>query len=135
MQLNEDHDALRLMTREFVRAMNATNPDMADISRRRIAFSQLFRQYMIRKQELVASVRLSTTSVQVETTLRAHADGARELFLQYNAHIKVWTPDRIAGDWPGYRTAVLGLQRQLIERLTWEETTLHPLAVAAGKAA
>lgn len=115
--------------------MNAANPDMADISRRRIAFSQLFRQYLIRKQELVATVRLKTTSVQVENTLRAHADGTRDLFLQYNAHIKVWTPDRIAGDWPGYRTAVLSLQRQLNERLEWEETTLHPLAVATVEAA
>tara|TARA_R110000868_G_scaffold101151_5_gene278515 strand:- start:596 stop:1003 length:408 start_codon:yes stop_codon:yes gene_type:complete len=135
MQLNQDHDDLRRLTREFARAMNAANPDMADISRRRIAFSQLFRQYLIRKQELVATVRLKTTSVQVENTLRAHADGTRDLFLLYNAHIKVWTPDRIAGDWPGYRTAVLSLQRQLNERLEWEETTLHPLAVATVEAA
>lgn len=132
MQLNEDHDGLRLMMREFARAMNAAEPDLPDISRRRIAFSQLFRQYLDRKQQLVTHVRLSKPSAQTESTLRAHADGTRDLFLQYSAHIKIWTPDRIASHFSDYRTAVLELQRQLFERLASEEATLHPLAKAAG---
>lgn len=132
MQLTEDHDGLRLMMREFNGAMNAALPDLADITRRRISFSQLFRQYLERKQHLITCVRQSTQSADVENTLRAHADGTRDLFLQYSAHIKVWTPDHIASDWSGYRAAVLNLQRQLIGRLESEEATLHPLAKAAG---
>ena len=118
--------------REFADAMNAPTPDMVDISRRRIAFSQLFRQHMQQEDAFVQTLRTLGRPKHVDDVLRTHGDAMRDLFLQYSAHIKIWTPDRIAREWAGYRKDVLGLQRQLSDRMAWEEKTLYPLAPYAN---
>ncbi|MFC3441277.1 hypothetical protein ACFOKF_08710 [Sphingobium rhizovicinum] len=128
MILAQDHDGLRKMMRNFAHAMeNARVEDMPDIARRRIGFSQLFREHMAREDAMVRDVRRGAMAPQADRIFRDHSRAIVALFLRYSDHIKYWTPAQIAADWPGYRQGVLALQNGLYDQMEWEEANLHPL--------
>lgn len=136
MQLKQDHDALRGMMRDFAQVMRAHGPEaLPDIARRRIAFSQLFRDHMGREDAMVVALRSGPMAAQADPVMRDHSRAMVALFLRYSDHIKVWTPARIAQDWHGYRDAVLELQQGLLDRMAWEEGHLHPLMMEAPRRA
>nr|WP_269076429.1 hemerythrin domain-containing protein [Sphingobium cupriresistens] len=136
MQLTRDHDALRGMMGEFAHIMRTRGPEaLPDIARRRIAFSQLFRDHMGREDALVVALRSGSTAAQADSVMRDHSRAMVALFLRYSDHIKDWTPAQITQDWHGYRDAVLELQQGLLDRMTWEERHLHPLMVDAPRRA
>lgn len=124
-----DHDGLRRMMREYAAMMGVVRPaDLQELGRRRIAFSQLFRQHMGREDAMVQAVRLSGVGLAGERIMQEHRDRVMALFLRYSDHIKQWTPDQIDRDWGAYRSAVLALQQSLWALMEWEERYLHPLA-------
>ncbi|WP_093018358.1 hypothetical protein [Sphingobium sp. YR768] len=128
MELAQDHDGLRRMMRDFAHAMeSARAEDMPDIARRRIAFSQLFREHMAREDAMVQDLRRNPMTPHADQVVRTSSRAMVALFLRYSDHIKYWTPAQIAADWPGYRAAVLELQNGLYDRMEWEEAHLHPL--------
>ncbi|WP_298398451.1 hemerythrin domain-containing protein [Sphingobium sp.] len=130
MELAQDHDGLRKMMRDFAHAMESARvEDMSDIARRRIAFSQLFREHMAREDAMVQNLRRGAMPPQADRIIRDHSRAMVALFLRYSDHIKYWTPAQIAADWPGYRVAVLDLQNGLHDRMEWEEANLHPLLI------
>lgn len=127
-ELKQDHDVLRGMMQAFAHVMRTQGVEaMPDIARRRIAFSQQFREHMGREDALVVALRTRPTDAQTDMVLRDHGRAMVALFLRYSDHIKYWTPAQIALDWHGYRDAVLDLQEGLFERMAWEERHLHPL--------
>ncbi|MBZ9648789.1 hemerythrin domain-containing protein [Sphingobium sp. 3R8] len=135
-ELRQDHDALRGMMREFAHVMRTQGPEaLPDITRRRIAFSQLFRDHMGREDALVVALRTGRTAVQSDPVARDHSRAMVALFLRYSDHIKNWTPARIERDWSGYRDSVLELQQGLLDRMAWEEQHLHPLMAEAPRRA
>ena len=126
--LRHDHDGLRRMMQDFALMMRSARPeDMLEVTRRRIAFSQAFREHMAREDRMVQQLRKGPLSPEAGQALRGHGRAIVALFLRYSDHIKIWTPAQIETDWAGYRTAVLGLQDGLRERMAWEEQHLHPL--------
>lgn len=136
MELKRDHDALRGMMREFAHVMRANGPEaLPDITRRRIAFSQLFRDHMGREDAMVVALRFGPTASQADPVAREHSRAIVALFLRYSDHIKNWTPAKIERDWPGYRDDVLDLQQGLLDRMAWEERYLHPLMMEAPRRA
>nr|WP_254913724.1 hypothetical protein [Sphingobium sp. Z007] len=136
MELKQDHDALRGMMREFAHVMRAHGPEaLPDITRRRIAFSQLFRDHMGREDAMVVALRAGPMAVQADPVAREHSRAIVALFLRYSDHIKHWTPAQIERDWQGYRDAVLALQQGLLDRMAWEERHLHPLMAEAPRRA
>lgn len=128
LELTRDHDGLRIAMRTFAQAMHrADAADMSEIARRRIAFSQLFRDHMAREDSFVQQLRRLPPSARAADIVNEHGAAIRALFLRYSDHIKYWSPAQISADWPGYRAAVLALQASLHERMIWEERNLHPL--------
>ncbi|WP_236616839.1 hypothetical protein [Sphingobium lactosutens] len=126
--LRHDHDGLRRMMQDFALMMRSAGPeDMPEVTQRRIAFSQAFREHMAREDRMVQQLRKGLLSPEAAQVLREHGRAIVALFLRYSDHIKIWTPAQIEADWVGYRTAVLGLQDGLRERMAWEEQHLHPL--------
>ncbi|MDO7833646.1 hypothetical protein Q4610_01175 [Sphingobium sp. HBC34] len=135
-KLKQDHDALRGMMREFAYVMHAHGPEaLPDIARRRIAFSQLFRDHLGREDAGVVALRDGPVAARAAPVARDHGRAMVALFLRYSDHIKVWTPARIEQDWQGYRDAVLALQQSLCDRMDWEERHLHPLMMETPRRA
>ncbi|MEC3949185.1 hypothetical protein [Sphingobium sp. HWE2-09] len=127
-ELQQDHDGLRRIMREFAHMMRTKGPEaMPDITRMRIAFSQLFREHMGREDGMIGIMRSGPAAVQGDPVAREHSRAMVALFLRYSDHIKSWTPAQIEADWHGYRDAVLQLQQDLFSRMEWEERYLHPL--------
>lgn len=130
LELTRDHDSLRIAMRSFAQAMNRANTaDMSEIARRRIAFSQLFRDHMGREDSMVQQLRRLPPSSRAADVIDEHGAAIRALFLRYSDHIKYWNPAQISADWSGYRAAVLA---SLHERMIWEERNLHPLTAGMG---
>jgi hypothetical protein len=126
--LKQDHEALRVMMHEFAMVMRTCGIEaLPEIARKRIAFSQMFREHMGREDARALTLRDGHLAVQADLLLREHGRSVRALFLLYSDHIKYWTPTLIAQDWSGYLDAVLALQDRLAERMAWEERNLHPL--------
>lgn len=136
MDLRRDHDGLRRMMQDFALMMNSAQlQDMPDVARRRIAFSQGFREHMAREEAMVQQLRKRPLAPETSQALREHGRAIVALFLRYSDHIKIWTPAQIKADWPGYRRAVLDLQEGLRDRLGWEERHLHPLLMPTDRVA
>ena len=134
--LKQDHDALRAMMHDFAHVLRTRGSDaLPDIARRRISFSQLFRQHMGREDARALDLRNGRQAAQADPVLREHGRAIRILFLRYSDHIKQWTPAQIDADCAGYRTAVLALQDGLRERMAWEEKHLHPLLAGEARKA
>ncbi|MBV2150636.1 hypothetical protein KRZ98_20745 [Sphingobium sp. AS12] len=134
--LKQDHEALRVMMREFAHIMRTSGIEaLPDIARKRIAFSQLFREHMGREDARALDLRNGHLAAQADPLLREHGRAIRALFLRYSDHIKYWTPTMIAQDWSGYLEAVLTLQGELAEQMAWEERNLHPLMDAQPRRA
>lgn len=134
--LKQDHEALRVMMQEFAHIMRTSGVEaLPDIARKRIAFSQLFREHMGREDARALDLRDGHLAAQADPLLREHGRAIRALFLRYSDHIKYWTPTLITQDWNGYLEAVLALQGELAERMTWEERNLHPLMDAQPRRA
>lgn len=128
MGLRQDHDGLRLLMREFAQLLAVAGmKDMPDLARRRIAFSQAFREHMGREDAMVRDLVRRPLTPQATGIVREHGRAMVALFLRYSDHVKDWTPAQIAADWSGYRNAVLDLQNGLYDRMDWEEQHLHPL--------
>lgn len=133
-QLAQDHGTLRTIMRDFVQALDRR--DMADIARRRIEFSQLFRSHMAREDAAVNAMRRSETPTRDLQTACEHSRSVVALFLRYSEHLKRWTSVDVEADMAGYRQAVVELQNALLDRMAWEEAKLHPLLPRAdGRAA
>lgn len=124
-QLVQDHDDLRTIMRDFMTALDRR--DMADIARRRIAFSQMFRSHMGREDDAVTALRQSRNPVRDLPVAFQQSRAIVALFLRYSDHVKRWTPAAVEADWAGYRHAVAVLQQALLDRMAWEEAQLHPL--------
>lgn len=124
-QLAQDHDGLRTIMRDFITALDRR--DMADIARRRIAFSQLFRSHMAREDDAVSMLRQSRNPSRDLPVAFEQSRAIVSLFLRYSDHVKHWTPAAVEANWTGYRHAVAQLQEALFERMAWEEAQLHPL--------
>jgi len=129
-QLAQDHTALRTVMRNFVQALDQR--DIADIARRRIEFSQLFRGHMAREDVTVNALRRSETPTRDLQTACDHSRATVSLFLRYSEHLKRWTSTAVEADWAGYRHAVVELQNAMLDRMAWEEVHLHPLLPRAG---
>lgn len=126
--LKQDHDALRAMMHDFAHVLRTRGSDaLPDIARRRISFSQLFRQHMGREDARALDLRNGRQAAQADPVLREHGRAIRILFLRYSDHIKYWTPAVIKGSWDDYLAAVLVLQGELADRMAWEERCLYPL--------
>lgn len=54
------------------------------------------------------------------------------LFATYADHAKHWTPDRISGDWNGFRAASRKMTYAMFARIDREEKELFPLACEAA---
>lgn len=133
-QLAQDHDGLRTIMRDFMTALDRR--DMADIARRRIEFSQLFRSHMAREDNAVNTLRQGGNPSRDLPVAFEQSRAIVSLFLRYSDHLKRWTPAAIEADWTGYRHAVAQLQQALLDRMAWEEAQLHPLLPRAqGRAA
>jgi hypothetical protein len=125
--LARDHDDLRVTMREFAQLLQRSSvEDMPEIARRRIVFSQLFREHMGREDAVVRGAGPALMTPEATKAVREHGRAMVALFLRYSDHIKCWTPAQIVNDWQGYRDAVLALQDALYERMEWEEAHLHP---------
>ncbi|KQN09418.1 hypothetical protein ASE85_00060 [Sphingobium sp. Leaf26] len=128
MELTQGHNDLRVAMRDFAYIMQAANADdLPEVARRRIRFSQLFREHMGQEDAMVTALRRRSLTPQADSIVRDHGRAVVALFLRYSDHIKYWTPAQIGQDWPGYRDAVLVLQNALYDRMEWEEQHLHPL--------
>lgn len=55
-----------------------------------------------------------------------------ELFASFSQHARFWTPERIAGDWDGFRTASRRMTLDMFARIDREEAELYPLATDAA---
>ncbi|HUD95189.1 hypothetical protein [Sphingobium sp.] len=128
MGLRQDHDGLRLLMREFAQILHGAGADgMVELARRRIAFSQAFREHMGREDAMVRVLSRHPMTSSATQVVRDHGRAMVALFLRYSDHVKDWSPAQIQADWAGYRDAVLILQNGLYDRMEWEEQHLHPL--------
>ncbi|NWK95672.1 hypothetical protein DM806_08295 [Sphingobium lactosutens] len=128
MVLRQDHDGLRLLMREFAQLLAvASIRDMPDLARRRIAFSQAFREHMGREDAMVRDLGRRSPTPQATGVVREHGRAMVALFLRYSDHVKDWAPAQINADLAGYRNAVRALQNGFHDRMAWEEQHLHPL--------
>jgi hypothetical protein len=134
LDLRAEHDGLRTMMREFAALLLASRPDMAEIARRRIAFSQAYRRHVDCEAKAVRMACSTGLIAGAGQAARIHTDRVRELFLAYSAHVNHWTPGRIADDWAGYGKAVQGLQRTLHILMAWEEEKLHGMLTPVQQA-
>lgn len=136
MDLRRDHDGLRRIMHDFALMMHSGQlKDMPDVARRRIAFSQGFREHMAREDAMVQTLRKRPLLPEASQALREHGRAIVALFLRYSDHIKIWTPAQIEADWAGYLAAVLELQEGLRDRMAWEERHLHPLLMPKDRIA
>ena len=114
--------------RDYAELMRSGAPgDMTTVAKKRIAFSRLFREHM---HDVGAAIDAARGGVLLESDSRilaSHSENFQPIFLRYSAHIKYWSPDRIASEWEEYCAACIALQDMYGRQLDWEEQFLVPV--------
>lgn len=122
-QRRAEHDELRRIMIRFCTIMNNPGgPDHAELLRERMFFARYFDAHLAREQGEVAE--LSRRSADFAKKIKSRGEMIGQLRADYSEHIRRWTPAMVRAEWQAYRSAVLVLQRRLMNFMDWEERSL-----------
>ncbi len=124
----DDHDRLRVMIDAYLAMLRGNaRPDIAEVMRRRLAFSNAFRAHVAAEGPALDALRTGNGDHPVDRMLDRHGARLREVMPGYSALIHDWTPPRIVAEWPSYCREVRAQVRRYYEFLAWEEAQVLPL--------
>lgn len=125
-QRKREHDALRASMARFLAMLDApAGVDQISLLRERMLFSQAFSTHLLNEHNDLHKLANAGQSA----LLRERDTKILKLREDYSTHIRQWTPPLITSDPSGYRSAVLALQRRLLDIMEWEERILPIFAI------
>lgn len=127
MDCSGEHDALRRMMDEFADLMACSGDESrAALPRARMLFSQLFTSHLAKEHAYIRALVASPAGLRFRPVVEDYEARIAGLRMDYSAHIRTWTPARVAACRPDYVLAVLALQDRLRALMDWEERYLFP---------
>ena len=102
-------------------------PDIAEIMKRRLAFSTAFRTHVAEEGPAYNRLRTGDPHHPADRALDEYGCKLRDTMPGYSALIQQWTPQRIVDEWPAYCRQVRAQVRRYHDYLAWEDAELLPL--------
>jgi len=131
----DEHDHLRVLIDSYLAMLRGNaRPDIVDVMRRRLAFSNAFRAHVAAEGPVLDALRTGDRDHPTDRILDQHSCRLREVMPGYSALIHDWTPARIEAEWPDYCHDVRMQVKRYYEFLEWEEAQVLPL-LGPGRAA
>jgi hypothetical protein len=125
-QLKESHHALEAALADIDFATTEDEPDLSRYPHARWRLSTARRQRRTVTSTIYTEVRSSLRPEQAEALEQWRAEDDRRL--QASAqHVRIWTNNRMAADWQGYRAASDTLRRSLRGWIAAERAFIYPL--------
>ncbi|HEY1125997.1 MAG TPA: hypothetical protein VGE65_10205 [Sphingobium sp.] len=129
----EEHDRLRVMVDDYVAMLHGdVAPDIAEIMKRRLAFSSGYLAHVASEGQLFHRLRTGNPDHPTDRLLNEYGCRLRDIMPGYSALIQQWTPQRITAEWPAYCRQVRTQVRRYYAFLAWEEAEMLPLLVNLG---
>jgi hypothetical protein len=124
----QDHERLRQCAERLAVLIDAPQPcDMAALAAARWDLGSTMMRHLAYEDRHLYSKLEQDVRPAIKAAGHAFQTELRDKFDAYAEHAKSWTPERIAADWTGYRTAVAGFLAMLMARIDREERELYPL--------
>lgn len=132
-KLKQDHATIRIKAQTLVDLLDQdAAPDRAILADARWQVSSFIMQHLAYEDRHLYSKLLRDHRPQVAETGRQFQAELAELFASFSRHAQHWTPDRIAADWHGFRSAARPIVFGMFARIDREERDLFPLAADAS---
>lgn len=123
-----EHDRLRAMIDDYLDLLRGdTPPDINEIMKRRLAFSNAFLSHVASEGPAFAALRTGDPNHPADRLLDEHACRMREIMPGYSALIQNWTPARILAEWPVYCGEVQAQVKRYYAFTAWQEMAVLPL--------
>lgn len=132
-KLLHDHATMRAKAQALLALLDQDNmPDPGVLADTRWQLSSFIMQHLAYEDRHLYSKLLSDERPHVVATGKKFQAELSELFGKYTEHAQFWTPDRIAADWQGFRTAARQSIEGMHRRIDHEERELFPLVADAS---
>jgi hypothetical protein len=127
--LVKQHDELRTVADGYERELANAEPNLTALAKYRWTLARLVSTHLAMERLLFGRL-----AVQPETSAGRVMDEQLALATQLNDHVRNWTVEAIAGDWPAYGRTCRAMMSVMRAHLDKEERELYPLLLQAKAA-
>ncbi|MFD1610550.1 hemerythrin domain-containing protein [Sphingomonas tabacisoli] len=127
-KLTHQHDELRALADSYEQALARPEPNLTTLAKHRWTLARLISAHLA--VERLAFGRIANASDNVNRVMEEQ----RALAGQLDDHVRNWTVEAIAGDWPAYGRTCRAMMAVMRAHLDKEERELYPLLLQAGSA-
>lgn len=132
-RLLRDHTIMREKAEDLLRLLDReTMPAGAMLAEIRWQLGSHIMQHLAFEDRHLYAKLLRDERAHVRDIGRKFQSELAELFTTYSQHAQCWTPERIAADWDGFRSASRRMTLAMLARIDQEEAELYPLATDAA---
>lgn len=132
-KLLQDHAMMRQKAQTLVDLLGQDSmPDRQVLANKRWQLSSFIMQHLAFEDRHLYSKLPDDERPQVVALGKRFQADLAELFTSFADHAQFWTPDRIAGDWHGFRASARNMISAMEARIDREEAELFPLFAGSG---
>lgn len=133
--LSAEHGALMALAGDLLACVDETAPAMDELTRVRREMTRVLLAHLVKEDALLYPRLKAGSDPRAAAMATRFADEMGDLADRYRTYVSAWPSERIAADWPAFRTETRRMMQALGQRIEREERVLYALLPAEGPSA